>query len=157
MASKAVTDFLTKEVKVSNNIVTFRLLSRQLSIHVTEAKRELELYYEAAKRNKEPVFATYILTGAVAPQLHDGSSEQVPRHLIILAGEEEVDAAKNKFVDTPSQHLYSISPVALKDHGLLTSVADRVRELDKQKGQAHAAQMGMLLSEQAPVSWFSLV
>ncbi|CAE6417611.1 unnamed protein product [Rhizoctonia solani] len=150
MASRAVTDFLTKEVRVSNNIVTFRLLSRQLSIHVTEAKRELELYYEAAKRNKELVFATYILTGAAAPQPHDGSPEQISRHLIILAGEEEVDAAKSKFADTPSQHMYSISSVALKDHGLVTSVADRVRQLDKQKGQAHAAQMGMLLSEQAP-------
>ncbi|KDN48616.1 hypothetical protein RSAG8_02603, partial [Rhizoctonia solani AG-8 WAC10335] len=152
MASAAVTDFLTKEVKVSNNIVTYRLLSRQLSIHVAEAKRELALYYEAAKRDKEPVFATYILTGAAAPQPHDDLSEQVSRHLILLANEEELDAAKSKFADTPSQHVYSISPVVLKDHGLLTSVADRVRQLDKQKGQAHAARMGMLLSEQAPGS-----
>ncbi|CAE6425533.1 unnamed protein product [Rhizoctonia solani] len=167
MASKAVTDFLTKEVKVSNNIVTFRLLSRQLSIHVAEAKRrvivnhqllgysaytfrELELYYEEAKRNKTPVFATYILTGAATPQPQDGSSEQISRHLIVLANEEEIDAAKSKFTDTPSQHVYSLSPVSLKDHGLLTSVADRVRQLDKQKGQAHAARVGMLLSEQAP-------
>ncbi|CUA74106.1 Pc21g19020 [Rhizoctonia solani] len=150
MASRAATDFLTKEVKVSNNIVTFRLLSRHLSIHVSEAKRELELYYEAAQRNKEPVFATYILTGAAAPQPHGGSSEQISRHLILLANEDELDAAKSKFVDVPSQHVYSLSPVALKDHGLLTSVADRVRQLDKQKGQAHAARMGMLLSEQAP-------
>ncbi|CAE6448605.1 unnamed protein product [Rhizoctonia solani] len=150
MASRAATDFLTKEVKVSNNIVTFRLLSRQLSIHVAEAKRELELYYEAAKRNKEPVFATYVLTGAAAPQPHDGSGEQIPRHLILLASEEEVEAAKGRFSDTPSQHVYSVSPVVLKDHGLLTSVADRVRQLDKQKGHTHAAQVGMLLSEQAP-------
>lgn len=150
MANRAVTDFLTKEVKASGNIVTFRLLSRQLSIHVAEAKRELELYYEEAKRNKEPVFATYVLTGAVAPQTQDGSTEQIPRHLVLLASEEEVDAAKSRFVDTPSQHVYSVSPVALKDCGLLTSVADRVRQLDKQKGQGHAAQVGMLLSEQAP-------
>ncbi|CAE7068493.1 unnamed protein product [Rhizoctonia solani] len=150
MASRVATDFLTKEVKVSNNIVTFRLLSRQLSIHVTEAKRELELYYEAAKRNKEPIFATYILTGTAAPYAPDGSSEQIPRHLILLANEDEVDTAKSKFADTPSQHVYSISPVALKDHGLLTSVADRVRQVDKQRGQAHAARTGMLLSEQAP-------
>ncbi|CAE6424174.1 unnamed protein product [Rhizoctonia solani] len=141
MASKAATDFLTKEVKVSNNIVTFRLLSRQL---------ELELYYEEAKRNKNPIFATYILTGAATPQPHGGSSEQISRHLVLLANEGEIDAAKSKFTDTPSQHVYSLSPVALKDHGLLTSVADRVRQLDKQHGQAHAARVGMLLSEQAP-------
>ncbi|KAJ1307866.1 hypothetical protein OPQ81_001946 [Rhizoctonia solani] len=150
MASRTVTDFLTKEVKASGNIVTFRLLSRQLSIHVGEAKRELELYYEAAKRNKEPVFATYILTGVAAPQPHGDLTEQIPRHLVLLASEEEVDVAKSKFVETPSQHIYSISPVVLKDRGLLTSVADRVRQIDKQKGQAHAAQVGMLLSEQAP-------
>ncbi|CAE6408916.1 unnamed protein product [Rhizoctonia solani] len=149
MASRAANDFLTKEVRVSNNIVTFRLLSRQLSIHVAEAKRELELFYEASKRNKEPVFATYVLTGAAAPQPHEGLAEQVARHLIVLANEEEVDAAKSRFADPPSQHIYSVSPVALKDHGLLTSVTDRVRQLDKQKGRAHAAQVGMLLSEEA--------
>ncbi|KAG8762289.1 hypothetical protein FRC11_010076 [Ceratobasidium sp. 423] len=112
--------------------------------------RELELYYETAKRNKEPVFATYILTGAAALQPHDGSGEQIPHHLILLASEEEVEATKSRFSDPPSQHVYSISSVALKDHGLLTSVADKVRQLDKQKGQAHAAQVGVLLSEQAP-------
>lgn len=158
MASKAATDFLTKEIKASNNIVTFRLLSRQLSIHVAEAKRELELFHVAAKRTKDPVFATYVLTGAPALQPeHDtaaesrgGSAEQVSRHLIVLAGENELEESKSRFADTPSQHVYSLSPVPLKDHGLLTSVADRVRQLDMQKGQTHASQIGMLLSKEAP-------
>ncbi|QRW18247.1 DNA polymerase subunit Cdc27 [Rhizoctonia solani] len=150
MASKAATDFLTKEVKISNNIVTFRLLSRQLSIHVAEAKRELELFYKVAKQNKEPVFATYILTGTAAFETNEGPAEQVPRHLILLANEEEIDATKIKFAQPPSQHIYSVSPVPLKDHSLLTSATDRVRQLDKQKGRAHASQMGMLLSEEAP-------
>ncbi|KAF8753416.1 DNA polymerase subunit Cdc27 [Rhizoctonia solani] len=151
MASKAATDFLTKEVKISNNIVTFRLLSRQLSIHVAEAKRELELFYKVAKQNKEPVFATYILTGTAAFETNEGPAEQVPRHLILLANEEEIDVAtKIKFAQPPSQHIYSVSPVPLKDHSLLTSATDRVRQLDKQKGRAHASQMGMLLSEEAP-------
>ncbi|CEL55728.1 hypothetical protein RSOLAG1IB_01740 [Rhizoctonia solani AG-1 IB] len=150
MASKAATDFLTKEVKVSNNIVTFRLLSRQLSIHVAEAKRELELFYEASKRNKEPVFATYVLTGTAASQPNEGTAEQLVRHLVLLANEEEINATKSRFAEPPSQHIYSISPVTLKDHGLLISVTDRVRQLDKQKGRVHAAQMGMLLSEEAP-------
>ncbi|ELU41014.1 CDC27 domain-containing protein [Rhizoctonia solani AG-1 IA] len=146
MASKAATDFLTKEV-------TFRLLSRQLSIHVAEAKRELELFYKVAKQNKEPVFATYILTGTAAFETNEGPAEQVPRHLILLANEEEIDVAtKIKFAQPPSQHIYSVSPVPLKDHSLLTSATDRVRQLDKQKGRAHASQMGMLLSEEAPVS-----
>ncbi|CAE6415690.1 unnamed protein product [Rhizoctonia solani] len=102
MASKAATDFLTKEVKVSNNIP------------------------------------------------NEGTAEQLVRHLVLLANEEEINATKSRFAEPPSQHIYSISPVTLKDHGLLISVTDRVRQLDKQKGRVHAAQMGMLLSEEAP-------
>ncbi|KAB5593974.1 hypothetical protein CTheo_2575 [Ceratobasidium theobromae] len=161
MAGQATSDFLAKEIRASNNIVTFRLLSRQLSIHVAEAKKELELFYDAAKLAKDPVFATYILTGTPALQPKQetsscgGSAEQVSRRLVVLAGEDELEVAKSRFADGPSQHVYSLSPVPLKDHGLLTSVADRVRLLDIQRGQSHAAQVGMLLSEEAPWSGVS--
>ncbi|KAG9102438.1 hypothetical protein FS749_000029 [Ceratobasidium sp. UAMH 11750] len=163
MASQAATDFLTKEIKVSNNIVTFRLLSRQLSIHVNDAKRELELFHAASQRAKDPVFATYILTGIAAPEVQSETSpepvgasghvsEGVPRHLVVLVPEDELEGAKGRFAATPSQHVHSLSPVPLKEPGLLTSVASRVRQLDTRKGQEHAAQIGMLLSREAPWS-----
>ncbi|KAG8748231.1 hypothetical protein FRC10_007619 [Ceratobasidium sp. 414] len=181
MASRAATDFLTKEIKISNNIVTFRLLSRQLSIHVNDAKRELELFHAASQRTKDPVFATYVLTGVAAPEVQ---SEAVPesvgasghvlgetsRYLVTLVSEDELEDARGRFVGAPSQHVHSLSPVPLKvghlvcphshsiltaqpqlqEPGLLTSVASRVRQLDTQKGQEHAAQIGMLLSREAP-------
>ncbi|KAG9104224.1 hypothetical protein FRC06_004441 [Ceratobasidium sp. 370] len=157
MASQAATDFLTKEIKISNNIITFRLLSRQLSIHVNDAKRELELFHAASKRTKNPVFATYVLTGIAAPSeepigASGHVSEEIPRHLVTLVSEDELEDARARFVGTPSQHVYSLSPVPLKEPGLLTSVASRVRQLDTQKGQEHAARIGMLLSREAPWS-----
>ncbi|KAG9128078.1 hypothetical protein FRC07_005218 [Ceratobasidium sp. 392] len=161
MASQAATDFLTKEIKISNNIVTFRLLSRQLSIHVNDAKRELELFYQASQRRKDPVFATYVLTGVAAPVQSEAlpkspsasgyrSLEETPRHLVVLVPEDSLEATKSRFIGVPSQHVHSLAPVQIKEQGLLTSAAERVRQLDKQKGQDHAAQIGMLLSKEAP-------
>ncbi|QRV74999.1 DNA polymerase subunit Cdc27 [Ceratobasidium sp. AG-Ba] len=159
MASPAVSDFLTKEIKVAKNIVTFRLLSRQLSIHVNDAKRELESYYLAAQKTKDPVFATFVLSG---PAALDADAEKdpasgrgdlgAPGHLMLLVPEDRLEAVKNRFSTPPAQHVYSLSPVPLKDHGLLVSVSERVRALDLQKGQDHAAQVGMLLSKEAPWS-----
>lgn len=95
--------------------VTFRLLSRQLSIHINDAKRqvvqsqlccvltiylrELELFHEASKQSKTPVFATYVLTGVSAPQIHpaSGSSssqrllEEIPTRLVTLVNEEDLE------------------------------------------------------------------
>ncbi|KAG8766504.1 hypothetical protein FRC12_006849 [Ceratobasidium sp. 428] len=165
MASQAAIDFLTKEIKISNNIVTFRLLSRELSIHVNDAKQQLELFHTSSKQGKDPVFATYVLSGIAAPEAQSEvlsksacasssySSEETPKRLITLVSEENLEAAKSRFVGTPSQHVHSLSSGLLKEPGLLTSVAERVRQLDKQNGQEHAAQIGMLLSKEA--HWFA--
>jgi hypothetical protein len=65
--------------------------------------RELELYHEAFKLAKDPVFATYVLTGVAAPQVQpenltasNGSSdhyasEEMPRHLVTLVSEDEIE------------------------------------------------------------------
>lgn len=71
-----------------------------LTIHL----RELELYYEASKQSKTPVFATYLLTGISAPQINSAPdvissqelSEEIPKRLVTLATEDDLEG-KNCF------------------------------------------------------------
>lgn len=56
------TSFLTSCIQREKKLVTYRLLSRELRIHVDEAKEALAAYFESHK-DKSDLDATYILIG----------------------------------------------------------------------------------------------
>ncbi|KAJ9473922.1 putative DNA polymerase delta subunit [Pseudozyma hubeiensis] len=59
------TSFLTSCIQRDKKLVTYRLLSRELRVHVDEAKKALAAFYESHK-DKSDLDATYILIGTAA-------------------------------------------------------------------------------------------
>ncbi|KAF9454256.1 hypothetical protein P691DRAFT_770695 [Macrolepiota fuliginosa MF-IS2] len=74
MATQKIEDYLTKELFISKNIVTYRSLSRELGINVNVAKNELAAFHSRnAKSLEQPCSATYLVSGEVqtAPAKND--------------------------------------------------------------------------------------
>ncbi|TFK75023.1 hypothetical protein BDN72DRAFT_955361 [Pluteus cervinus] len=63
MSTQPIIDYLTKQLSIERNIVTYRLLSRQFSIHVNTAKNELATYHKNAPYHGYTSYATYFLCG----------------------------------------------------------------------------------------------
>ncbi|PFH51838.1 hypothetical protein AMATHDRAFT_2741 [Amanita thiersii Skay4041] len=65
MSNQQITDFLTKQLFVERNIVTYRLLSREFGLHVNQAKNELATFHKKAPFLSHPVecHASYLVTG----------------------------------------------------------------------------------------------
>ncbi|KAF8311501.1 hypothetical protein DL93DRAFT_1417919 [Clavulina sp. PMI_390] len=139
--SEAASTFLTRKVTIDRDIVTYRTLSRELSIHVNEAKKWLEQYLEQARGSQSPVHATYVVTGEVQPtpvkqspiQDEDGSGDSqmqeysqnsgvsasidedaAPTWQMLLAPEDELEQCKGSFARVASVGVYSLSPGVVK-------------------------------------------
>ncbi|KAF8532185.1 DNA polymerase subunit Cdc27 [Gautieria morchelliformis] len=159
MTSAIATEFLTKQLSIEKETVTFRWLSRKLSVHVNVAKNELASFYASSRSTDVPVHATYLLTGEVAPVNAAGSYRDnvqddmgiedthasVATRKIILVGEDDLEAAKAQFTRAPSVHIYSLSPSAIRDAALLAPMADRVRPDDISKGKAYNQIIGIVV------------
>ncbi|KAG8936095.1 hypothetical protein FRC02_004720 [Tulasnella sp. 418] len=166
--SQKVSEYLSKRIQVDNEVVTFRLLSRELRIHVNEAKNELARFYHLSK-NSAPVHATYLLSGEVVehkqpPAQSAGSNtavEQVPspqaaqlKRKIVLIGETDVEQAKLQFSRIICTHVYSLSPGMLNDKALLASATASIRQLDAEHGPEVSATLGMAIAPCAKVVKF---
>ncbi|KAG8992015.1 hypothetical protein FRB90_001119, partial [Tulasnella sp. 427] len=126
MASQAPS-FIAKSI-ADDKIVTFRLVSRELSIHVNEAKNQLAAYHAKNKGSGNSAYATFLVSGEVAtappPDSQESSSmdtseptEPAPslvERRIILSGEEELEAVKSQFVKLFSVHVYSLAANRIK-------------------------------------------
>ncbi|KAH9938597.1 DNA polymerase subunit Cdc27-domain-containing protein [Fomitopsis serialis] len=136
-----VVDYLTKQIQIGRNVVTFRSLSRHFNIHVNAAKNTLAAFHAASHSSSEPVYATYMLTGEVTPpatrvsqlqqddmevdneepttsrelqdQEQEPDSEVVPLTRVLLVGENDVERAKAQYIRVLSQVVYSLSPARL--------------------------------------------
>ncbi|KDQ14944.1 hypothetical protein BOTBODRAFT_55128 [Botryobasidium botryosum FD-172 SS1] len=162
MASKKAEEILSKWIHVDNRIVTFRLLSRELSIHVNAAKNELDAFHRASK-HAQSVHATYLVSGDVpTPKTivqngegmevdsQEEPSEDIPCRKIILVREEDLEAAKGKFIRLSSVHVYSLSSTAIKDPELLMTSAAEVSLTDKSRGLEKTSALGFLISPDIP-------
>ncbi|KAG9044540.1 hypothetical protein FS837_007972 [Tulasnella sp. UAMH 9824] len=104
MAGQAAS-FIAKSI-ADNKIVTFRVVSRELSIHVNDAKNQLASYYSSNKGSGNSTYATFLVSGEVAvtrapePQnassmdtsdIADSGSSSILERRIVLAGEEELE------------------------------------------------------------------
>ncbi|KAI0693597.1 DNA polymerase subunit Cdc27 [Cytidiella melzeri] len=171
--STKVTDYLTKQVFIDKNVVTFRSLSRQFKIHVNVAKRELATFYENTRSTKERSYATYLISGDVSYKPTDSSigkqdsmevdgdtqrvdqeeqeeeeeaeeSEVVPQLRMTLAGEQDLEAARSSYLRIFSEHVYCLSPSPVLDVGLLCGPSDIVRAADAKLSPDESAILGRI-------------
>ncbi|KAF5383558.1 hypothetical protein D9615_003538 [Tricholomella constricta] len=108
MSSQAAIDFLTKQIFIEKNIVTYRSLSRELRIHVNTAKNELAAYHENAPYHSQTSSATYLLCGKVMTPGdsdvdmdynigvdvggdHEDDGDEVPQTKILLVNERDLE------------------------------------------------------------------
>ncbi|KAK6356229.1 hypothetical protein TWF718_000601 [Orbilia javanica] len=143
--------FLAARVLNDNKLVTYRLLSRELEIHVNKAKEYLAAFHETENRKRQgSCHATYLVTGIPKPLVQPSRSttdkdddtymesspvpratqneneESVKTSSVILATEEELEGVKESLKEVTSIHIYSVEPGPIKD---LLVISDASTEL----------------------------
>ncbi|KAN0083963.1 DNA polymerase subunit Cdc27 [Tylopilus felleus] len=156
MTTKRARDFLDKELFVKRGIVTFRSLSRELRIHVNDAKNELQCYYDAVRDTDAPAVPTYLVSGevpalTVKPPADTQQSESamdidlefeedreevdvVCQSKVLLVDARTLDEAKLQFSRIHSVHIYSLSPSRFGDAGLVCTPSFKVHKADIRGG-----------------------
>ncbi|KAI1185306.1 DNA polymerase subunit Cdc27 [Nemania serpens] len=147
--------YLAQKILTEDQVVTYRLLSRALKVHVNTAK---EMLYDFHKwqNDKRPdtLHATYIIYGTrnreVRQQNGDGDgdvdmsntqmsedvddmnapfSDLVPTYTLSLVSQEQLEETLSQYNEVTSVHVYSLAPHPLKDLQLLTDAARQVFQL----------------------------
>lgn len=119
-------------------------MSRELGIHVNDAKNELAAYLAETANTDTPSFATYMVSGQIPP-LHnneslvdamdityddDNAHQSVIRSKIVLVDCDGLQHAKAQFSRVHSVYVYSLSPSVLRDAGLICQPTVSVRNTD---------------------------
>ncbi|KDR80653.1 hypothetical protein GALMADRAFT_135781 [Galerina marginata CBS 339.88] len=172
MTTQAISDYLTKQIFIEGNVVTFRSLSRHFSIHVNVAKNELATYHHNAPYQSQTSLATFLLSGTptsnTRPQYKDeedddedynmdstqasdkeeiDDGDEVPQIKITIVNERDLEDAKELYDEIYSIHVYSLSPAPLHDAGLICAPTELVRNTDKSKGPEYAVTVGRLVGK----------
>ncbi|KAE9399565.1 hypothetical protein BT96DRAFT_820536 [Gymnopus androsaceus JB14] len=167
MSSDTVEDFLSKEILIQGNIVTYRSLSRQRSIHVNAAKNALASFYAQTRQdNQSKLAATYLVSGEIEPETkqpdrmdideenaedkdaeyEDDGDEQVETTEVVLVGEQDLErVCKIQISKIFAIHIYSLSPAPIRDMGLICGPTEIVREIDNKKGSEMAVTIGKIV------------
>ncbi|KAF9482550.1 hypothetical protein BDN70DRAFT_929929 [Pholiota conissans] len=165
MTTQAISDYLTKQLFIEGNIVTYRSLSRQFSIHVNEAKNELARYHHDAPYQSQKCLATFLLSGI--PRRQDGHNydedvdmdgirnpiqeeeegEEVPQTTITIVNERDLEAAKASYAEIMTIHMYSISPAPIHDAGLICTPTETVQNTDREKGPSFSVKLGRIVGK----------
>ncbi|KAL2137437.1 hypothetical protein VTI74DRAFT_58 [Chaetomium olivicolor] len=147
--------YLAENVLSEDKVVTYRLLSRALQVHVNTAKQMLYEFHRS-QNVKRPgaVHATYLVYGtkkavgelsqngsdgdvemtSSAPE-HDSFPEAVPTSTLSLVPEEQLREVLAEFEEVSCIHVYSLGPHPTKDMALLADVVNEVVTLDTGKDQ----------------------
>ncbi|KAH7035794.1 DNA polymerase subunit Cdc27 [Microdochium trichocladiopsis] len=137
--------YLAQQVLTEDKLVTYRVLSRALKIHVNIAK-EMLFEFHKWQNDKRPgsLHATYLIYGINKPT-HDEDgdvdmtssqtsedypsvrySDEVHTETLALAREEQLEETLAQFDEVRAIHMYSIGPHPLKDVQLLADAARQV-------------------------------
>ncbi|KAI0817046.1 DNA polymerase subunit Cdc27 [Xylaria sp. FL0064] len=141
--------YLAQKILTEDQIVTYRLLSRALKVHVNTAK---EMLYDFHKwqNDKRPntLHATYIIYGTKNRQVHRDEdvdmtdsqmsdatdapfSDLVPTYTLSLVSQEQLQESLSQYNEVASIHVYSLAPHPLKDLQILTDMARQVLEVSR--------------------------
>lgn len=136
--------YLAQQILTEDKLVTYRLVSRALKVHVNTAK---EMLYDFHKwqNDKKPnrLHATYLVYGTRKVDGQDGDvemtdsmsepemalSDEVAVHTLALIKEEELQDALQQYDEVTSIHIYSLAPHPLKDFQLLADTAQQVMKI----------------------------
>lgn len=136
--------YLAQKILTEDQVVTYRLLSRALKVHVNIAK---EMLYDFHKwqNDKRPgtLHATYIIYGTKSKPVRQDEdvemtdsqasegvdapfSDLVPTYTLSLVKQEQLEESLSQYAEVASIHIYSLAPHPLKDLQLLTDAAREV-------------------------------
>ncbi|KAH9846977.1 DNA polymerase subunit Cdc27 [Lenzites betulinus] len=168
----ALEDYLTKQLFIQKNVVTYRSLSRQFGLHVNGAKTELAKFHEQSVDSPTRAFATYLVSGepfrpshpkqnGPSTQTDDGmdvdsdpspsqnaeveEEEEVPTITMTLVGEQNIESAKSKYARIFSTHVYCLSPSPLTDAGLICDPSAIVYEADAKDAPTSSIALGRVV------------
>ncbi|KAK0636893.1 DNA polymerase subunit Cdc27 [Bombardia bombarda] len=140
--------YLAENILSEDKVVTYRLLSRALHVHVNTAKQMLYDFYKSQNdRRPGAVHATYLVYGvqkgagisrswkssadgdvemaSSLPEV-DPIDDPVSTYTLSLVQEDRLEAALADFESVSSIHVYSVGPNPVKDFSLLADVAQEV-------------------------------
>ncbi|PAV16297.1 dna polymerase subunit cdc27 [Pyrrhoderma noxium] len=149
--------FASLEQELSRKgVVTFRLLSRKLSIHVNSAKNALAKFH--SQRRIANVSATYWVSGIprTSPETDvtmdiDYSQDQNKRNSIgsaqrtVVAVEEDLEDVKAMFAEIYSLHIYSLSTSQITSPQQLCGSSHEVLSIDKASGITKGQTLGKII------------
>ncbi|KAJ8067777.1 hypothetical protein OCU04_003378 [Sclerotinia nivalis] len=151
--------YLAASILTEDKVVTYRLLSRVLKVHVNAAK-EMLFEFHRVQNAKKPgtIHATYLIAGTKRKQAPtaievekdgedyympsspfvgssmpqpDGGTGQGSILSITLAREEDLDTIRSQFEHISSIHIYSLGPHPLKEIQLLSDSTREIQTLLK--------------------------
>ncbi|KIM33153.1 hypothetical protein M408DRAFT_14022 [Serendipita vermifera MAFF 305830] len=140
MSELAIHDYLTKQIVVKHNIITFRLLSRAVSIHVNAAKSALATFYDANKSSSgSALHATYLISGLVADTVKKDDSMDVDGVDVDAPSPMAEAVTKQKMMVVPEEKLEGIN----QDPSLLVTTVEAVRKVDATKTADDLRKLGI--------------
>ncbi|CAM1332296.1 POLD3 (predicted), partial [Pycnogonum litorale] len=105
-------DNIDEYVNDQNKIVTYKWLSRTLSVHVNTAKQMLHHYVTKQRNEGNAVDVAYFISG-----LEDGGSHKVIKCVVVPEG--KLESTKRRLATIFTVHPYSVQRCKLLDYGML--------------------------------------
>lgn len=148
--------YLAQQILTEDKLVTYRLLSRALKVHVNTAK---EMLYDFHKwqNDKRPdtLHATYLVYGTRRKQVEsngdvemtDSQSDigaEVSSSTLTLVRQEKLQDALREYEEVTSIHVYSLAPHPLKDLQLLVDTAQTVAKMTVEDSAGSGKVYGMI-------------
>ncbi|KAK7926484.1 hypothetical protein PG985_003482 [Apiospora marii] len=133
--------FLAQQILTEDKLMTYRLLSRTMKVHVNLAKQMLyEFHKSQNEKNPNSLMATYLVYGTKKSDEQDGDvemtdsvsdkdetfSETVPTKTLELIREETLQDTLQAYEEVTSIHIYSLAPHPMKDLQFLSDAAQLV-------------------------------
>ncbi|KAA8570724.1 hypothetical protein EYC84_000119 [Monilinia fructicola] len=151
--------YLAASILTEDKVVTYRLLSRVLKVHVNAAK-EMLFEFHRVQNAKKPgtIHATYLIGGTRRKEapvpievrkdgeddymqsspfvgssipLPEGSSAEGSILSITLTREEDLDKLRSEYENISSIHIYSLGPHPLKELQLLSDSTREIQTISK--------------------------
>ncbi|KAI0750818.1 DNA polymerase subunit Cdc27 [Daedaleopsis nitida] len=163
-----IDDYLTKQIYIDKNVVTYRSLSRQFGLHVNEAKNELAKFNNNSANSDTRSFATFLISGELlptarvnsdtaiqtddemdvdtdVPACEDEDEEVIPTTSMTLVGENDLEHAKSRYARIFSTHVYCLSPSPLTDVDLICDPSNIVYTADAKDAPMSSVALGRVV------------
>ncbi|KAI6247549.1 hypothetical protein HI914_04111 [Erysiphe necator] len=152
-------NYLAASILTEQKIVTYRLLSRALKVHVNTAKEMLfDFHQKQNAKNPGTIHATYLIIGTrqdkdilensdradhgtfedgfiqsspytCSPPSISDDSVNVQVKTITLVRETDLENIRSKYEHIDSIHIYSLGPYSVKDLQILSETTQRLNQL----------------------------